>query len=185
MYRLLLKSACANKTLIGIRTTSQDWGESIIGFILNLDELFCTINEIDEYGFSIGNTIIEIENIITIDVEDRYIKRLKFIYDYASTFRRNASNTVWKEGAMLIPHFMSLIENSIITTLYFDEDEFVTRIITKFDGDQIMVNNIGNEGDDDGFSCHHFEKLTGLRFDSLEEQKIRLLYDNRELFYNH
>src|SRR5258708_32647094 len=103
MKKSLLESALKEKSLIGIRTNSQDWGESIIGFIIDLEDSYFTINEIDEDGFFIGNSTIEIENIINIDVDDRYIKRLKFIHDQA--LNPNSRITIWKQGAAITPHF--------------------------------------------------------------------------------
>jgi hypothetical protein len=184
MKRSLLESAFKEKTLIGIRTNAQDWGESIIGFIVKLEDSFFTINEIDEYGAYIGNTTIEIENIINIDINDRYQKRLKLIHDHVSTFNVNNRITVWKESSTLIHYFKDLMESVTIVTFYFNEDDYVTGVILKYDENQIMINNIGSEGDEDGISCHYINHLMGLRYNSLEEQKIKLLYDNRVLFYS-
>jgi hypothetical protein len=184
MKRSLLESAFKEKTLIGIRTNAQDWGESIIGFIVKLEDLFFTINEIDEYGAYIGNTTIEIENIINIDINSRYEKRLKFINEYISTINPNNRTTIWKEGKLLIPHFNNLIVNETIVTFWFNEDDYVIGLLLKFDEDDILIKNIGREGDEDGISCHYINKLIGIRYNGLEEQKIKLLYDNRVLFYS-
>ena len=62
MQQSFLKKALEDKSLIGIRTHSQDWGESIIGFIVKMDETSFLINEIDEYGSYLGTTSIEIED---------------------------------------------------------------------------------------------------------------------------
>src|SRR5258708_40226166 len=123
MKQLLLESAFKEKTLIGIRTNAQDWGESIIGFIVKLENSFFTINEIDEYGFYIGNTTIEIENIISIDINDRYQRRLKLIHDHVSTFNINNRITIWKVGYSLIQYFKGLIESETIVNVYFNEDD--------------------------------------------------------------
>jgi hypothetical protein len=182
MKKTLLENAFKDKSLIGIRTNVLDRGESIIGFIVELEESFFTINEIDEYGLFIGNTIIAIEDIVNIEINDRYQKRLKFIYDNSSTLNPNNRITIWKEGTELVAHFKTLIENKKITTFYFDEEDYVIGIILKFDKEYVMLNNIGIEGDEDGTSCYPIDKLIGLRYDGIEEQKIRLLYENRNLF---
>jgi len=85
-----------------IRTTSLELVESIIGFIVEIEELFFTINEIDENGFLIGNTQIAIDDVINIDIDDRYQKRLMFIYNNNSKFNANERFTVWKKGDELI-----------------------------------------------------------------------------------
>jgi hypothetical protein len=183
MIKNLLENAIKENTLIGIRTNSLDWGELIIGFIVKLEESYFTINEIDEYGLFIGNTIIAIEDVINIEINDRYQKRLKFIFDNSSTLKPNNRITIWKEALDLIPHINYLIENGKITTLYYDEDDYVTGVILKFDEDYLKIKNIGREGDEDGMSYYPIDKLIGLRYDGIEEQKIQLLYENRTTFY--
>lgn len=182
MIRYLLENAFNDKSLIGIRTISLDWGKSIIGFIISLEESFFTINEIDEYGFFIGNTLIEIDDIINIEINDRYQKRLQYVFDNRSSFNHNSRVTIWKEGEKLISYFKFIIENKKISTFYFNEEDYVIGVIIKFDKDYIMIKNIGIEGDEDGMSCYHINKLIGLRYDSIEEQKIKLLYENRNVF---
>ena len=183
MKKKVLEVAYKEKSLIGVRTISIDSDESIIGFIVSLDETYFTINEIDEYGFFIGNTTIAIQSVINLEVDDRYQKRLKFIHENNLNFNHNSQYTVWKESSELVPEFKYLIENKTITTLYLNEDNYVTGIILKFDVDYVMINNIGREGDDDGTSYYPIDRLIGLRYDGLEEQKIKLLYENRSKFY--
>ena len=183
MKEFFLKKAYKEKTLIGIRTNSLEWGEFIIGFIIKIEDSSFIINEMDEYGFYIGNTTIEIEDIIDIDFDDRYQRRLKFIHDHNSFFNINNRITIWKEGSKLVNHFKQLIEPKTIVTFYFNEEDYVIGFVLEYDKDQLIINNIGNEGDEDGISCHFIKNLMGLKYNGLEEQKIKLLYDNRALFY--
>jgi hypothetical protein len=87
------------------------------------------------------------------------------------------------EEDKLAPYFNDLIENKTIATFYFNEDDYATGVVLKYDEAQIMINNIGSEGDEDGISCHYIDRLIGLRYNGLEEQKIKLLYENRAFFY--
>ncbi|MBW6480872.1 MAG: hypothetical protein K0B37_15690 [Bacteroidales bacterium] len=179
----ILKKAFKEKSLIGIRTNMLEWGESIVGFVVNINESYFTINEIDENGFFIGNTEIAIEEVINIEVEDRYQKRLKFIHDNKSTLDINKRKTIWKEGEAIIPHFKALIEDKKIVTLFFNEDDYVYGFIVKNDSSYVMIKNIGSEGDEDGISYYPIDRLIGLRYDGLVEQKIKLLYENSKKFY--
>ncbi len=183
MKKNILEKAYDEKSLIGIRTNSQEWGESIIGFIVEIDESFFIINEIDENGFLIGNTQIAIEDVINIDIDDRYQKRLMFIYDNSSKFSINNRVTIWKEGKELLPHLKMLIENGKIATFFFNEDDYVTGQILEYDESYVMFKNIGREGDDDGFSYYPLDALIGVRYDSVEEQKIEILHENITTFY--
>lgn len=178
-----LKEAHHSKELIGIRTSAEKWDESIIGFVTELNDSSITINEIDEDGFLSGSTVILLDNIISIDYGDRYQKRLKVINENCSTLDANMQFTVWKSGSELADHFEILIKSGKITTLYFDEENYVLGIILSFDADYILIKNIGIEGDEDGESCHLINKIVGLKYNGIDEQKITLLYKNRLQFY--
>ncbi len=183
MIKSILKKALTDEKLVGIRTNMEDWGETLIGFITEINNSCFTIREIDEYGFTEGNTIVNFENVINIEIDDRYQKRLFFIYKNNSLFNQSKQITIWKDGNLLKEYFESLIQNNTIITFYFDEEDYVTGEILKYDKEVILIQNIGREGDDDGISYYFIDKLIGIRYNGIEEQKIELLYKNRTLFY--
>jgi hypothetical protein len=183
LKKSLLESAIKEKSLIGIRTESVAWGESVIGFIVELEESYFTLNEIDEYGFLIGKTQIAIEDVINIEIDDRYQKRLLYIYNNNSKFDRNERITIWKVGEELLPSIKALIGNKKIATFYLNEDDYVIGFALKYDKTYVMIKNIGSEGDEDGISFYPIFKFIGLRYNIIEEKKIKLLYENRTLFY--
>lgn len=183
MSNSFLKRAIKEKKLIGIRTNAQDWDEVIIGFVVELNEHTFIINEIDQIGQLIGNTTLEMENIISIEYNDRYQKRLQYIFENHSKFNINNQVTIWKEGSALISYFNDLVKSKKIITFYFDEDNFVIGILLNFDEDNVIIKNIGTEGDEDGESCYLIDHLIGIKYDGIDEQKIKLLYDNASLFY--
>lgn len=179
----LLNKAVDEKSLIGIRTNKLDWGQTIIGYIVELNESDFTINEIDEYGMLIGNTVIQMTDVLHLEYDDRYQKRLQFTYENSETFNPNSCVTIWKEGKELMPHLNMLKETDKLFTFFLNEDDYVIGFLQDITEDQILIRNIGKEGDDDGVSCYYIEKFIGIRFDSLSEQKINLLYKNKSVFY--
>ena len=184
MKRKILENAKKNKSLVGVRTQKLDIDESIIGFVINVENPYFTINEIDENGVLIGNTTIPLNDIVNIDIDDRYQKRLKFIYDNNSILSIDKRVTIWKEESELLPHLKNLVEENKIATFYFDEENYVIGKVIEFDNDNLLIKCIGSEGDFDGISCYSVANLVGLRYDSLEEQKITLLHENKILFYD-
>lgn len=183
MKKNIVKKAFKEGLLLGVRTHLLEWGESIIGFIANVEEPFFEINEIDEYGFFIGKTKIQFDSVINIDIEDRYQKRLLFIHENNANFDINKRVTVWVDGKEIINQIKSVKEQNKIATLFLNEEDFVIGFILEYDKEYVMIKNIGVEGDEDGFSCYPISKIEGIRIDGLEEQKIQLLFDNRKLFY--
>lgn len=184
MKKMILKEMVKKNTLIGIRTNNLDWDETIVGFINSIEETCFTINEIDKYGLLIGSTIIKIEDVINIDINDRYLKRLKYIYDNKSIFNYNDRTTIWGTGDELIKYFKLLFEKKSITTFFYDEEDYLTGILMKYDKKYIKIMCVGDEGDEDGISYYPIDKLIGLRYDGIEEQRIKLLYQNRDKFYD-
>jgi len=178
MKQNVLKKAFEEKTLIGMRTNREEWDETIIGFITELDELSLTISEVDKYGFDIGQTQIEIDDIIHIDVDDPYQRRLSYIINNRFVFDRSKTKTLWRKGEALLSCIHPLIEEKKIVTLYLEEDEYITGIILEYERPYIMVRCIGRDGREDGVSYYPIDNLTGARYDGLEEQKIKLLYEN-------
>ncbi len=183
MKRSVIESTYKNKSLIGIRTNMIEWDETIIGFISDLGESYLTIDEIDEYGLGIGSTHIALDDVISIEIDDRYQKRLLHLQKNSSKLEVKRRTTIWKEGEELILHFQELIKSKCIITFYFDEDNYIIGLLTKYDDTYIEVKNIGDEGDEDGVSYHPINKLIGVRYNSIQEQKIGVLHDNRANFY--
>jgi hypothetical protein len=183
MKKILTEEAIKEKHLIGIRTKSINWNESIVGFIVKVTDLDITINEIDKYGAMIGQTIINLDDILNIDVNDRYLKRLKFIYDNKSIFDYNNRITIWKNNNELFSYIKKLIKEEIITTFFLEDDEYVIGIPIEVNKEYIKIKCVGDEGDDDGISYYLINNLIGLRYNSIEEQRIKILYDNRHSFY--
>ena len=183
MIKKILRNAVEDKSLIGIRTKDLEWGQTIIGYIINLDGDSFTINEIDEYGALIGKTIIEIVDVLHVETNDRYQRRLKLIFENRLMFNPNNRVTIWKVGKKLEPYFKILKEENILSTFFLNEDDYIIGFLLDFTENYISIKNIGDEGDDDGVSCYRVENFIGLRYNGLSEQKTKLLYENREVFY--
>lgn len=122
----ILKEKIAEKSLIGIRTINQEWDEVIIGFPKMLHGDNILIDEIDKYGESLGQTTIKIAEILSIEYDDPYQKRLKSIVESAVSFNDKLKVTIWNKKDDLMIIMNELIRSGDITTLFFDEDFFVT-----------------------------------------------------------
>lgn len=184
MKRKKLQQAYEKQFLIGIRLNSQDWEEITIGFIVEISEDALTINEIDGNGQLTGRTIVDIEDIVSVDVNDRYQLRLQCIFDNTAKLDFNNQIMIWRKGDNLVSCFDKLISNKYIVTLIFAEEFYVTGIILNYDAEYILMRNIGSDGDEDGESIHNIEGVNGLRYGGIDEQKIKLLNQHVKTFYN-
>ena len=76
----LLLEAKNKSRLIGLRTKNMDFEESLIGFVHELNDGRVIIQEIDQYGKIEGLTSIDLKDILSVDYDDRYQKRLLCIF---------------------------------------------------------------------------------------------------------
>lgn len=175
MIKQLLNKSIEEKSIIGIRTKNLEWGEVIIGFVVNIEEKYLTINEIDEFGCEIGSTIIELDNILHVEYKDKYQKQLQFTFHNKHYFNIDKRVTIWKNGVELIPYFKEIEEKKILCTLFLNEEDFIYGFLLNYSKTNLLISNIGDDGYEDGMSCYYIDDIIGLRYNSLTEQKIMLL----------
>lgn len=104
--------------MIGITTKNINWEESIIGYIVDINKTYITINELDEFGLYIGNTVVLIKDILHVEPDNWYIRNLRFIHEKSSNFDPNQRMTIWKEKEDLISYFETLREKKKILRLF-------------------------------------------------------------------
>lgn len=173
----LLTDAYIQKNLIGVTTPEIEWDELIIGYIKNINDDCIIINEIDEYGSLIGDTLIEISDILHICIDSWYISDLYDVQDNNRIFNPNLRKTIWKEGDELKPYLQELKENGKITRLFFDDDYFVIGIILGIDTEFCLIKNVGQNGKVDGETCYRIKDIKGLKYEDLSMQKVQFLYE--------
>lgn len=183
MIKEFIKKAFNTKSLIGVRTIELSWGERIIGFVSELFDDQFIVDEIDEYGEFTNNTIIPYCNIVNLDFEDRYQKRLLLLVNNRSYFNAENPIIINQIDSSIEYHFNQLIEQNILSTFFLDEEDYVTGILLKFDDTNVMIQSIGSEGDDDGLSIYPRKKIVSMRSNSKEELRISILYKLRLDFY--
>jgi hypothetical protein len=174
----ILTKALLNSKLIGIRTYFEDWDKVIIGFVKEINETNVIIEEIDKQGLIIGYMIIEIDDIINLDYDDKYQRKLEFLNKLKKQSYENIQLTVLKKGEKLISYFQELIDEKYITEFHFDDNHYEIGILQEFDEKYILCKNIGNNGEYEGISCFTIEYLTGIKYKGIEQYKIKLLYDS-------
>jgi hypothetical protein len=178
----IIENALKNKQLIGVNTIDLEWDESIIGFIIKIDETSFDIHEIDEYGRLIGCTSLRFESIVKLEYGDRYQNRLAFLHENATSFDPNFRNTYWLESESLCERLNNAKLEKSIVTLFFDDNEYATGFIESVNENITMFKNVGSEGDEDGYSCFKTDNILGFRVNDLNEQRIKLLFENRSSF---
>lgn len=180
----LLLEAKNKSRLIGLRTKNMDFEESLIGFVHELNDGRVIIQEIDQYGKIEGLTSIDLKDILSVDYDDRYQKRLLCIFSNKELLDAEKKVIVYGNPEELVEIVRDCITNKNMIKLLFTNKNYATGIPIAVDSSHILIHSIGWEGDDDGLSAYSFSEIIGVQYNSIEEQIISILYSNNKLFYD-
>ena len=180
----LLLEAKNKSRLIGLRTKNMDFEESLIGFVHELNDGRVIIQEIDQYGKIEGLTSIDLKDILSVDYDDRYQKRLLCIFSNKELLDAEKKVIVYGNPEELVEIVKDCITNKNMIKLLFTNKNYAPGIPIAVDSSHILIHSIGWEGDDDGLSAYSFSEIIGVQYNSIEEQIISILYSNNKLFYD-
>lgn len=176
MFNKLIDEAFEKKLLFGFRTKFIDWGEIILGYIDKVTDLYIIVNEVDKYGYSIGYTVVDRNDILHVEMNDKYQETINTLNKSNKTFNRNTRYTVWLPLPELLKYFELIKEQEKIATFYLNEDDYVIGKIRDIDSTCLLIENITENGEIDGISCYSNDSFIGVRYDSIDEQKIEFLF---------
>lgn len=109
----LLLEAKNKSRLIGLRTKNMDFEESLIGFVHELNDGRVIIQEIDQYGKIEGLTSIDLKDILSVDYDDRYQKRLLCIFSNKELLDAEKKVIVYGNPEELVEIVRDCITNKI------------------------------------------------------------------------
>jgi hypothetical protein len=181
MLLRFLSASKAEKKAIAIRTEELDWDEAHVGYVIFNDGKCVLLEEIDSNGRAEGQIEIDPKMIISIDYNDRYLKRLTFLNSNGIELDQSYNHVYTGEGIMKM--LKGLKGSSKICTLFFEDDFYVTGVVLDVDNVNVEMHNIGVEGDDDGNSVYFLDQIQSVRYNSIEELKLEKLFKSRSNFY--
>jgi hypothetical protein len=106
------------------------------------------------------------------------LKKLKIVIENNYSFDKNLRVTIWKKGVSIIPHFLDLKNNKIITLFFFENNDFEIGILLDYDKNDFVIENIDQDGLVYAITTYRIDTIIGLRYNGLGEQKMKLLYEN-------
>lgn len=179
----ILNEAFSKHRLIAFRTEKEEWGETIIGYVVGLEVGKITIKEIDEYGFPIGVTTFKTDDLIDIMIEDKTIRCLEILERNQQSLSPEKSATVWGIGEDIKNRLTeSITERKPVILFVKDGDTDDTNIIgfiKEMDDDCVLVELIDRYGEYDGRILIPIDTITGVRLDGQESNARWLLYQFR------
>lgn len=175
----ILSDACANNKLIAFRTEKEEWGETIIGHVKEVTSQRIIINEIDEYGTSIGTTSFKLDSLIDIVTEDKTLKCLEILEKQNKHLSQTKCTTCWGNGFELKDYIVDRIKSRKPTTFFVEDgdtdDTNVIGLVEAIDEKSVLIKMIDRYGENDGKILVPLETITGIRWDSIEDNARWLL----------
>lgn len=175
----ILSDACANNKLIAFRTEKEEWGETIIGHVKELTSQRIIINEIDEYGTSIGTTSFKLDSLIDIVTEDKTLKCLEILEKQNKHLSQTKCTTFWGNGYELKDYIVDRIKSRKPTTFFVEDgdtdDTDIIGFVEAIDEKSVLIKMIDRYGENDGKILVPLETITGIRWDSIEDNARWLL----------
>lgn len=180
----ILSDALANNKLIAFRTEKEEWGETIIGHVKEITSQCIIINEIDEYGTPIGTTSFKLNTLIDIVTEDKTLKCLEILEKQNKRLCQIKCTTFWGNGYELKDYIAGRIKSKKFTTLFVEDDDTddtnVIGFVESIDENSVLVAMIDKYGETDGRILVPLDTITGIRWESMEDNARWLLYQNRK-----
>ena len=179
----ILNEAFSRHKLIAFRTEKEEWGETIIGHVVGLEDGKITINEIDEYGIPIGFTTFKTDDILDIMIEDKTIRCLEILEKNQQFLSPEKSSTVWGiEEDIKKSLIDSITERKPIILFVKDgntDDTNIIGFVKEMDDDYVLIELIDRYGEYDGRILIPIDTITGVRLDGQESNARWLLYQSR------
>ena len=181
ILRNILQESKDNKRIIGIRVYRDDekfW----CGYISDFNETLIQIQHFSESGQPDGIIIEKIENIESIDSEDKYSTAFQYLIENYEKINQiepiqielpNSENWQYE--------FLKKTEKTDnILTMEFEGDFTIYGKINNLDSENAKIEAIGNIGDVDGYSTYRLKDIKAIRINNVESIKRMILLEWRK-----
>lgn len=174
----IIERSILKKEIIGFRTY-DDSEKFWCGYVLNYNEYFIQIQHISKLGFYDGIFVERIGNIESIE-RDNYCNAIQFLVG-KNQETYNQRKYMLPEGDEWQYEFLE-VNNLRGSFLSFGVNGgVITGFLRDYDGENILFNNVGNTGEDNGLSYSKLSDIRLIQIDDLENKKREDLYNWRKL----
>jgi len=180
----LIEEAKKNNRLISLSLDGSDYETAVVGFVKDYDDLYVTLNHISSEGFEDGILVHKIDNIYSASYDDRYNKRLEFLYKNKALFK-DADQVVTDtlSGNVIWNLLHKAKELEVVVTIGFDRDFTTSGYVKDLNESEVLIRCIGYEGDYDGLSVFLVDDIDSISYNDIDNRKTDFYYKNRETIY--
>ena len=173
----ILQKSKDEKKLIGIWIYGDSDG-FWSGYVQDFNDEFVVLKHFTKYGKPDGVLIEKIDNIECVDFDDNYLNGLEYLIrnseklDKDPTTNIELSNTEnWQYE--ILEEFVG--DRNNIVRIQINNDNYYSGLVTWIDYDSLVLNLLGNEGEENGSCFFKLEDVTMIRINDIANRKKLLL----------
>ena len=172
----VLINALRENTLCEIYQDESDRSSFHVGFIINIDETNNTVlyERIDSDGKYCGMYFVKINSILSIKINDKYLKKIELLTKYYNQERKLFTTN---EKSLLENVLNFCMKSNLIVELYLCDTEYCisTGIITEIAIDSVTIKCIDEYGEEDGADVIDIRAIVSVSFDTSESNVVELV----------
>lgn len=166
-----------NNSLYEFYTDVENTDKFSVGYIVDIDEQYIVIEEIDPYGNNDGWSCFYLDDIIRYQVKSRYLDDLSKLCKYNGTQRKNLE--LFSSSNLLYSIFNNLVLSGRICIIELC-DSYLQDVVGRIKGvdtknEQVNVELVNSYGDIDGETIIDVAKISHLSYDNSDTKKIEIL----------
>lgn len=169
-----------DKCVVSVFTDRDDKSKCSVGFIMGHDDLGVLLQCIDLNGEDDGLAWRFKNDIYRIDIEGNYETRLKKLFYLKK--QKIRKDLIDFSGTDLFNEILkyAMVNKKVIELLIdnYNRENLIVGLVKSFDENTLTINNLNDNGEDDGLSIVNLDEVINVNIDSKDGRDIMLLKNN-------
>jgi hypothetical protein len=175
-FRKVLGEAQDQSRAVAIYSDMDDFQSYGVGFVEHTDSNEVVLQCLTPRGEPDGRTAIRMEQIVRIDVDTVYTKKLELLYEYRTSIFERDFLPVPKGANGLRPQLEHAKDHHILVHLVDSNDFGPSGFVRSVGEDFVEIERIGANGEPDGIAAILVAAVAKIHFGRRQEQMLEFLY---------
>lgn len=162
---------------VAVYAESEDYQAYEVGFVEHADVSEIVLMCLTSKGEPDGRRAIRTDDVVRIDTNNAYIRKLELLYEYRETvFDKDFRRVNGRFGTDLRSQLQHAKESNTIVHLVDANDYGPSGFVREIGDDYVDVERIGPNGEPDGFSTLLVESINKVHIGRRQDQMLEFLY---------
>ncbi len=162
------------KKIIALYTDADNYEKFMIGYVISILNGKILVLNVGLNGEFDGYSVINTDDIYRIEVDSKYIKKIKSIckFKYEEIF------SIRTEKDLLLDLLNSAINrNSVVAVSVFDSDNAIFGYVKKIENNKVYILQVNEYGEDDGYTIFLYNSIRRCVMEDIECRILDDLYN--------